>query len=310
MTIADPRVLVFTAVLMQASAQGLMSGRVTPADSLLFAVIAFGSSALVYLTALRLRGARADRPPVPPTWRLMVAMNVLTAVTFIGFYLSLTLIPASTTSALTTAVGPATVGLTLLVTRRASPANSHMAGLTPAKWAFAAALCAVAGVLAVWSWDAGGAGSAATAAGGVLLAVCAGWGMASITVLSRRLGDVGVSALTVTAHRFHLTYGTAAVLWLASGDGVLPPGARLLSLAGYGAIAVVAPLFLLQIGVQRVDPLAAMMIIVTGPSIVYLVQVVTGAAFDAITLLLILSVIGLSAGYRVYDQRRAARSVG
>jgi drug/metabolite transporter (DMT)-like permease len=292
MRTVDPRLLVLAAVALQSGVQGLMSGRVSAQESLLFNVIGFGLCTLVYLGVLRLRGGA--RRLSPAERRLMLGLNALSAITFIGYYVSLTLVPASTTSALTTAISPAVVGVTMLVTGRAR--------LTATKWAFAGALCVVAGVLAVWSWDSGGAESAAGGVAGVALAVCAGWGMATITVLSRRFGELGVSPLLVTAHRFHLTYGLAAVLWLATG-AYLPSGGQLLSLTGYSVAAAVLPLFLLQVGVQRADPLASMMIIITGPSMVYLVQVVTGAPFDTVTLALILTVIALSVLYRTHGER-------
>lgn len=287
MRTVDPRLLVLGAVMLQSSVQGLMSGRVSAAESLLFNMIGFSLCTLVYLGIRRLRGSRRRLSAMER--RLMLGLNALTAITFIGYYMSLTLIPASTTSALTTAISPAVVGVTMLVTRKTV--------LSTTKWAFAGALCVVAGVLAVWSWDTGGADSAAGGVAGVALAVCAGWGMASITVLSRRLGELEVCPLLVTAHRFHLTYGLAAVLWLATGAHV-PSGGQLLSLTGYSVAAAVLPLFLLQVGVQRADPLAAMMIIVTGPSMVYLVQVATGTPFDTVTIVLILAVIALSVLYR------------
>lgn len=296
MRTVDPRLLVLGAVAMQSSAQGLLSGRMNATESLLFNVMGFGLCTLVYLGVLRLRGRR--RRLSPPERRLMLWLNALSAITFIGFYASLTLVPASTTSALTTAVSPAVVGVTMLVTRQVV--------LSATKWVFAGALCVVGGLLAVWSWDTGGADSAAGGIAGIALAVCAGWGMATITVVSRRLGELGVCPLLVTAHRFHLTYGVSAVLWLLTG-AVVPAGGQLLSLAGYSVAAAVLPLFLLQVGVQRADPLAAMMIIVTGPSIVYLVQVATGSPFDAVTLTLILAVIALSVLYRTHD-RQAARA--
>jgi drug/metabolite transporter (DMT)-like permease len=265
MRTVDPRLLVLAAVALQAAVQGIMSGQISIGGSLLFDTVAFGLCTVVFVLVRRVTGFR--RIGEVERW-LMVRMNVLSAITFIGFYASLTLIPASTTTALEAAVGPIIVAQT---TRRFRPTATLLGG------------CALG--LAVYSWDSSGW----AAVGGALLAVVAGWGMARIAVLSRRLGDLGVGAITVTAHRFHLTYLLAAILWLSTGAD--PTGA--VSFAGYGLLAVVAPLFLLQVGLQRADPLAATMIVVAAPSITYVVQVIAGAVFDPVTFALTIGVIVL-----------------
>ncbi len=262
---ADPRLLVLGAVALQAAVQGLMTGEISTGGSLLFDTVAFGLCTAIFVIVRRATGSRRLGPA---ECRLMVRMNVLSAITFVGFYASLTLIPASTTNALETAVGPIVVAHS---TRRSRST--------------AALLGALALALAIHSWDSSGW----AAVSGALLAVVAGWGMARIAVLSRRLGDLGVGAITVTAHRFHATYLLAGALWLSTGADTTGVAV----LAGYGLLAVVAPLFLLQVGLQRADPLAATMVVVAAPSITYAVQVAAGAPFDLVTFALTVGVIAL-----------------
>jgi drug/metabolite transporter (DMT)-like permease len=281
MRTADPRLLVLGAIALQSAVHGLMSGRIAPQESLLFDTVAFGLCTAIFV--LLRRPGRLDRGSVV----LMAWMNVLTAITFIGFYASLTLIPAATTAALETAVGPIAVAATV--------------ARSPARWVFAGTLGILATLLAMRS----GIGDGWTAVTGSALAVLAGIAMAGLTVLSRRLGDRQVSPVTVTAHRFHLTYLVAATLWLAT-DAPLPPPGRIATLAGYGVIAVIVPLFLLQAGLQRTEPLTAMVIIVTAPSITYLVQVATGTPYDTTTFALILGIIAVSTVYNALRPRRPA----
>lgn len=80
---------------------------------------------------------------------------------------------------------------------------------------------------------------------------------AGIAVISHRLGRLAISPVTVTAHRFHLTYLLAPALLLLGPD----PGPRSFSGGRIAFIAVLAvlgvalPLFVLQIGMQRTAPL-------------------------------------------------------
>lgn len=236
------------------------------------------------------------KPPVRS--RLMLAMNAATAVTFVGFYLSIGLIEAATASALETAVAPvALIALSPLVLGRPA-AHRYLAS----------ALLALLGLALAWYTFAltPANRSAGAAVAGLGLALLAGGGMATISLLSRRFGDLGVSPVTVTAHRFHFTYLLAAALWLVT-TPTAPDGDKLLTYAILGLVAVVLPLFLLQVGFQMADPLAGISVVVSLPGLTYLVQLMNGTQAQPLTLTLLVAIM-LAALAQSRRQGLASRS--
>lgn len=277
--------LIFVAVAFQAGVQGTMTAWIDPADSMLFSALAFALTTVVFCAIAA--GRRIARPasaaPGMP-WRTMVAMNVATAVTFLSFYASISMIPAATTGALESAFGPiAIAALGYLIRRTASSRR---------QWLIAAALVVLGAALAAQTAD--GVVDFGITGLGVLLAVLAGWGMAAVTLISRSLGELGVSPVSVTAHRFHASYLAAAAIWAVGRPDVPEPG-HVLLLLGLGVLATSIPLFLLQLGVQRADPFSAMLVITALPALTYLVQLFAGVPLEPLSLLLILAIIGVSA---------------
>lgn len=297
----NPLVLILVATVLQAVVQGTLTGRIGPANSLLFSALAFGTAAAVFSALGRLR--RTPRPAAGARLRdhrsTMIWMNVATMATFLSFYVSLSLIPASTTSSLESAFGP------LAVAVLAGPLTGRRIPLRPLDVGLISALAVLGLVLAARTWTPTG-GDPSAAPVGLALAVVAGWGMAAVTLLSRRLGDAGVGAVPVTAHRFHLTYLAAGALWLA-GRPEPPSPDTLLFFLGCGVVAVVVPLFLMQVGLQRADPLPAMAIVVTLPGLTWLVQFAVGAPTDMVALALVIGVMAVSAAYLVL-QRHGGRA--
>lgn len=292
-----PLLLIAVATMLQAIVQGTLTGHIEPADSILFSALAFGSAAALFSAVARLRRVpRAAAIELRNHRSTMVWMNVATMTTFLSFYVSLSLVPASTSSSLEAAFGP------LAVAVLAGPVTGRRMTLNRLDVGLIGALAVLGLVLAARTWTAA-EGDPSSAPVGLALGVVAGWGMAAVTLLSRKLGDAGVGAVPVTAHRFHLTYLVAGVLWLAGGFP-LPSVTNLLVLLGLGVVAVVVPLFLMQIGLQRADPLPAMAIVVTLPGLTWLVQFVAGMPSDPLALALVIGVMAVSAAYSVL--RRSA----
>lgn len=271
------------AITLQALANGLLSGNLHGDQNLLFSFTAFGFSALAFGFAARIRrtGPRA-RTFHGERLRLMMKLNVATAVTFLGFYWSLTLIPASLASAVETGIGP----LALAV--------SGLRSSTGARQARKPVLGALALVLALGV--AGRVMSLEQAAPlpafclGLAAAAVAGISAASIATLSHRLGRLEVPPVEVTAHRFHLTY-VLALAALLFGPG---PGVGHASGAHIGFIALVAvfgaalPLFVLQVGMQRTTPFVVTLLASAVPSLTYLMATFVGdEKFDLLTFVLI-----------------------
>ncbi|MFE1174829.1 hypothetical protein [Streptomyces sp. NPDC058773] len=285
--------LIAFSVLMQAAAEAFLSGRISSGDSLRFSLLAFLGCTLLFLTVNRVRrtkhGTSVRPSPGPGAWRLFAALNVASAVTFLGLYVALVWVPAAFAASLMAGIGPLAASTLARLAGETRPAAywARSVGL------FAASLVTAAAVqpslLDTSSWQSGPAASAA----GAVLALLAGVGATVLARLSRRLGELGTAPSVVMAHRFHLTYVLAA-LALTSHRLAEPP--RL----GWGVTALVAfvgvviPLYALQVGAQRTAATVTMALLATQPGLAYLVQGALGSPLSvpgivAVVLLLLVA---------------------
>lgn len=86
----------------------------------------------------------------------------------------------------------------------------------------------------------------------------------------------------------------------------MPDAGELTTLFVFGVLAVVVPLFVLQVGVQRAEPLAAIAIIALLPGLTWLTQVAAGQPPDLVPLGLIVGVVLASVAFTA---QTASRSV-
>jgi drug/metabolite transporter (DMT)-like permease len=274
--------LVIAAIVVQAVTNGVLSGHLDGSESLLLSFTAFGLSALASGIVDRRRRTRGIREPLRgERLRVMVLLNAATAVAFLGFYTALTLAPAALAAALETGIGPLVLALSALRHPEARDLRRILLGAVTLALALGAALRAAA---------AGAAYSAADLTAGLALAAVAGTAAAGIAVLSHRLGRLDVSPVTVTAHRFHLTY------LLALGLLLFNPSTGLRSITGTSAgvivllavLGVALPLFVLQIGMQRTPPIVVTLLASGVPGMTYLTAVCArGEAFGPLAFILI-----------------------
>jgi drug/metabolite transporter (DMT)-like permease len=294
-------------MVLQDGTKGYLSGRVGAGGGVLFSCVSFAMAAALFgalyawsapgraaRRAAALRGPEERRSVL----RLLIAMNVLSAVCFLGVYVSLAFLPAALTGGITAAVGPLVIALAGLAGAGSRPAAAN--------WVVALALLGVGGALALRlsGWSAGTAGPDTVL--GLVLAVMAGVSVALLAVVSARLGRLAVSTVQVMAARFHLTYGAAAVLIVL--DGGPPPDwtSEVPRLALLGMIAVVLPLFLLQYALQRSDPLPAMIVFGMSPAVAYGAQVAFGGPVDTGAVALITVLILLALGGALHGRRGGA----
>ncbi|GLZ78199.1 hypothetical protein Afil01_30060 [Actinorhabdospora filicis] len=274
--------LVIAAIVAQAVTNGLLSDRLDGDESLLLSLIAFGASALAAgIIQRRRHGVRPREPLRGERLRVMALLNGATAVTFLGFYTALTLAPAALAAAIETGIGPLALALGALRRPNTRDLRAVLLGAAALALALGAALRASTGETTH---------SAIELSGGLALAAIAGITAAGIATLSHRLGRLDVSPVTVTAHRFHLTYLLAlGLLLLHPGDAIgsltSATGALIVPLALLG---VALPLFVLQFGMQRTPPIVVTLLASGVPGMTYLVAVVAGSQdFDALTFVLI-----------------------
>ncbi len=263
--------LVVVAVVFQAVSNGLLSDRLSGTDSLFLSFVAFGASALVFALVARFRRGRAGKGTFRgEQGRLLGLLNVATAVTFLSFYWSLSLIPAPLAVGVESGIGP----LALACLRLRRPAKAPRLGaLAVATVALSLSLAAAARMV-----SAGQAQGSPAFAAGLGAAALAGVSAATIPVLSFRLGALRVSPVQVNAHRFHLTYGLALVALAfcpkASVQALRGPQALLCAAIAVAGVAL--PLFVLQVGIQRTRPMTVVLLASAAPGLTYLVAAAAG----------------------------------
>lgn len=274
---------VLVAVVMQAFSNGLLSDNLTGSESLLLSFTAFSVSAVTFGAVTRLKPAVApDRAFRGPRLRLLIKLNLATAVTFLGFYWSLSLIPAPLAAAVETGIGPLAAACYRLRSRDTAGQRKELV--------LGAAALALAVAAAGRTVSRGQIGSPRAFTAGVLAAAVAGASAAGIAVLSHRLGRLNVSPARVTAHRFHLTYLVAlAALLLGPEPGQLThPDQRTAFIVLVAVGGATVPLFLLQVGMQRTAPMTVTLLASAVPGLTYLAATLHGsAAFDPVTCALV-----------------------
>lgn len=294
-----PVLCIGLSVLLQATVYGMVSGRLTAADSLALSCAGFGTAAVVFNAALLLR-RRTDRRPARPPWRVgsAILMNVLTAGTFLSFYVALSWVPSALATGVETAIGPLVV--TVLGHTRHGPRPG------PRAWASALVLTLTGLAIALSFGDRVDLGRGRALAG-LGLVLLAGIGAALLALVSARLGRQGVDAVRVTAHRFHLTYVCGALLLLAAvADGQRPTW-EAPELIVIGVLAVTTPLFLLQVGLQRTQPMVGMVLLTCLPGITYLAEASFHGGFRPLTLALICALVVVAAWFtRAGEVRQGA----
>ncbi|AJP03906.1 hypothetical protein TU94_22990 [Streptomyces cyaneogriseus subsp. noncyanogenus] len=285
-----PVLCIVASVVLQAAVYGHVSGRLDSAGSLALSCAGFGAAALVFNAVLLVRGARRGpgAPAAPRARGLLVLMNVVTAVTFLSFYASLTWIPSALATGVETAIGPAVLALLGL---------TRFARRVPWRGWAAAAVLVLLGVGCGVRFTGSHGLSGDAAVRGLTLVLVAGAGAAVLALISAELGRRGVDPVHVTAHRFHLTYLCGAGLLVVTGG---TDGAWTTDLTGTlvtGLLAVTLPLFLLQAGLQRTDPMVSMVLLTTLPGATYLAETAFHGSFDPGALALICALIAVAVGY-------------
>lgn len=298
-----PIVCIVASVLMQAGVFGYISGRLDATASLALSCTGFGAAAVLFNATLLVR--RARRGPAaasPKATGLLALMNVVTAVTFLGFYASLSWLPSALATGIETAIGPAV--LTLL--GRAGYGRRA----TRQDWV-AAAVLVLLGLGIAWTFTStGGIQPSAGTTLGLALVVGAGTGAAALVLISAELGRRGIDPVYVSAHRFHLTYLCGGALLVAAGSPSRRWVAEPPTLLLLGVLAVAIPLFLLQAGLQRADPMVAMVLLTTLPGTTYLAETVFHGGFNATSLALICCLITVATWYAWLSRQEATGCLG
>ncbi len=141
-------------------------------------------------------------------------------------------------------------------------------------------------------------------AAGLSLSILAGGGAAFIAIFSQKTEKYRLKTETVLAHRFHFTWLIAAVLLTWHGKWNAEP-AHIAGIVLVAVAGVVVPMYFLQLGMQRCQPIVTMLCLSIVPVVTYGFELGFGETFQWDTFILLLMGVSFSCCYLVYQRNGA-----
>lgn len=193
----------------------------------------------------------------------LLLLNMLTAMSFGGFYFALRLWPPAVVGSLDIGIAVLTAMAMEAARSRAMPAPSRM-------------VCAVGIGIACgfMGWNAWEHVGAHPSIGATLLPLAAciasGVGSGCSARTCKRMYHLGWTPQAVLAHRFHLSLVLALLWGCLEAPSVTPSGIEAaLAIAGVGAACVLAPQLLLQRALRNARPASVLATMALQPAIAY-----------------------------------------
>lgn len=281
------RVMIFLAVLLQAIGKVMFGTWLPDIPSPFFVLISFSLTAALFLALSRQGvGKRA--------WGPLLLLNAATALTFLSFFYALKLIEPAIVGAVEIGIGPIlAVAISLALTGERPAALRVMV-------CFGVLVgCAILGFAALQG--SGFASFGRNAWLGLSASVAAGVGAVLITMASKTLLNRGWKFGAVLAHRFYLILPISlAMTWGTNVADVEWSGWLVAALLLVSVVGVLAPLYLLQIGIGRCDPYTVMVTMAALPVLTFIIEGfsplytwswLTAAGLAVVTAFLLLDVV-------------------
>lgn len=253
------RGMILLAVLLQAIGKVMYGTWLADVPSPLFVLVSFALTATVFLALSRQgMGERA--------WGPLLLLNASTALTFLSFFYALKLIEPAIVGAVEIGIGPIlAVGLSLLLT-----------GERPSMLRVVVCLGVLAGCAILGGAALQGSGFASFGRNawlGLSASVAAGIGAVLITMASKTLLNRGWKFGAVLAHRFYLILPLSLVMTLGTDMVALEWSSTLAAtLLVVSVVGVLAPLYLLQVGIGRCDPYTVMVTMAALPVLTFIIE--------------------------------------
>jgi drug/metabolite transporter (DMT)-like permease len=217
-------------------------------------------------------------------------LNASTALTFLTFFYALKLIEPAIVGAVEIGVGPVLAVIITFARTGQKPSVQRIA--------VCAGVLAGCGVLALAAVKGSGFASIGENAWlGLLASLAADIGAVLITMASKALLNRGWKFESVLAHRFYLIIPISFVMTLGSGLPAIEWSVYLLAVT---MIAVLAPLYLLQVGIERCDAYTVMVTMAALPILTFIIEGfpplyawswLTAAGIGVVTLFLLVDVM-------------------
>lgn len=253
------RAAIVLAVLLQAIGKVMFGTWLTAVPSPVFVLVSFALTAAFFL-ALSRRGAGET------AWGPLLLLNASTALTFLSFFYALKLIEPAIVGAVEIGIGPVLAVLLAFALTGERPTRLRIAVC-----AGILAGCAILGVAALEG--SGFASFGRDAWLGLSASAVAGVGAVLITMASKALLNRGWKSGAVLAHRFYLILPVSLAMSLSGGIAAVEWSAPLVAtLLAVSVIGVLAPLYLLQVGIGRCDPYTVMVTMAALPVLTFAIE--------------------------------------
>jgi len=228
------------------------------------ALVAFGTVAGVFGAGVLLFGRQQIRL-LRVAWRDVIAVNLTTVVAWMSYFGSLRLVEPAAANLAFSGVAPAAVAIWGLIGLR-SGADWRAGRLEGSlHWAL---LGIVAALAVIVSSGRSGFPHLDPSIGlvGVALAAFSGIIIAAETIISKRMNEVGISALSIVSVRFSLVTVVAAVM-VARTAGAFAglSAAAIIEQSLIFLIILVGPIYLGQAGLKLTNPLLSSVVSAIGP---------------------------------------------
>lgn len=256
-----PQLMIFMAVFLQAIGKIAYGTWLGDVPSSLFVFVSFAITAAFFL--LVSRGRPGDR-----AWGLLVMLNLATALTFLCFFYALRIIEPAIVGAVEIGIGPVIAVLVALAVVGEKPTVARLCVCTMILIG-----CLVLARAAISGAGLEGVGGSAWM--GLLASAAAGVGAVFITIFSKSLMKKNWSFGAILAHRFYVIVPLALLFWTGSPQPEVPitwSSHLVMIVLGVTVVGVLAPLYLLQLGIEKCDPYTVMVTMAALPVITYVLE--------------------------------------
>ena len=260
-----PQLLLFT--VLSALVDVFAGNRLQHTDPGSVAAVAFTAVGVVFCATA---AARTRWRPLLAVARRhsrdLLALNLATAVTWVSLLYALDWMEPAVANVVSIAIGPA---FTVIMQALWMRGDRMPAGQIAAAGGILVVLALLI-ASSIAGYSAVGHHRAALLAAGAAAAVVSGAASAATLVFSARLSAAGLDVRTVLGLRFPLVAVAGWVLVALSGGRRL--GSAVTTGLVVAVIGVALPALLIQLGIRRVTPLTASMIITLAPAVTLLLQ--------------------------------------
>jgi len=258
------------------------------------ALIAFGTVAAVFGFGLAVFGGRQIRL-LRAAWREVIAVNVTTLVAWLSYFGALRLVEPAAVNLAFSGIAPAAVAFWGVLGLR-SGADSRAGRLEASlHWALVGAVVALAVIVSSGRSGFPGLDPMAGLAG-VALASFSGIVIAAESIISKRMNELDVSALSIVSVRFSLVTAIAALMVARAPGALLRLSAATIAEESLIFLVIlVGPIYLGQVGLKLTDPLLSNVISAIGPITTLALQSTVGVVPLSPAMLIVTALYAIAA---------------